>query len=75
MWSEELADSAGADPRVRFWGGMFWVFYEEWGQATSTYKVARYDQVAKKLDVVQEDSGHYVRAAGVSVCAPIAPPK
>lgn len=56
-----------------FWGGDFWFYTAADGE---TSKVTRYKASSDhSTEVVLQDTGYRIVGAGVSTCAPVAPPK
>ncbi len=62
----------GAGWAFAFWGGAFWMFTAPGG---GNSRVDRLDAASLQLTSAKDDVGLQVVGAGVSTCAPVAPPK
>jgi hypothetical protein len=59
-----LVSSGGVNWAVKFWGGSFWIFFND-----SIYKVSR--DSPETIHAALSNTGRYILGAGVSTCAPL----
>ena len=66
-----MGTDIGSGFAFAFWGGDFWLFTAP----NDSSEITRYSWTQESTDSIMQDLGYTIVGAGVSTCAPTAPPK